>query len=89
MASIYQRTNKNGTKVWRAVIRIKNYPTVSDHFERKREAEDWTKETEPEIKKGKYNFSKNKEKTLSEPMIFNIQEAVIDHHKAVSTRDLR
>lgn len=41
MASIYKRKNGNGTSVWRAVIRIKGYPTVCNHFERKQEAEDW------------------------------------------------
>lgn len=66
MASIYQLTNKDGTKVWRAVIRIKNYPTVSDHFDRKKAAENWAKETETEIKKGKYDITKNREKTVAE-----------------------
>ena len=66
MASIYQRTNKDGSKVWRAVIRIKNYPPVSNHFDRKKEAEDWAKDTEIKIKKGKYTFAKNKEKTVAE-----------------------
>lgn len=28
MASIYQRTNKDGSKVWRAVIRKKGYPII-------------------------------------------------------------
>ncbi|MGE4574701.1 MULTISPECIES: hypothetical protein [Parachlamydia] len=82
MASIYQRTNKDGTKVWRAVIRIKNYPTVSDHFDRKKAAEDWAKETETEIKKGKYNFAKNKEKTVAELIDLYIQDGVVGHHKA-------
>ncbi|CRX38831.1 tyrosine-type recombinase/integrase [Estrella lausannensis] len=82
MASIYQRTNKDGSKVWRAVIRIKNYPTVSDHFDRKKAAEDWAKETETEIKKGKYDFTKNREKTVAELIDLYIQDAVIGHHKA-------
>ncbi|MBS0272632.1 MAG: phage integrase SAM-like domain-containing protein [Proteobacteria bacterium] len=82
MASIYQRINKDGSKVWRAVIRIKNHPTVSDHFPRKKEAEDWAKETEIKIKNGKYDFAKNKEKTLSELIDLYIQEAVVEHHKA-------
>lgn len=82
MASIYQRTNKDGSKVWRAVIRIKNYPTVSDHFDRKRAAEDWAKETETKIKNGKYDFTKNREKTVAELIDLYIQDAVIGHHKA-------
>lgn len=43
MASIYKRKNANGTSVWRAVIRIKGYPSVSAHFDRKQEAEDRAK----------------------------------------------
>lgn len=57
MASIYKRKNEDGTTVWRAVIRIKGYPTVCNHFERKQEADDWSKETERRIKLGQFNFS--------------------------------
>jgi hypothetical protein len=38
MASIYKRKNDNGTTVWRAVVRIKGYPSICNHFERKQEA---------------------------------------------------
>ncbi len=57
MASIYKRKNQDGTTVWRAVIRIKGYPSISNHFERKQEADDWAKETERRIKLGQFNFS--------------------------------
>ena len=57
MASIYKRKNANGTSVWRAVIRIKGYPTVCNHFDRKQEAGDWVKETERRIKLSQFNFS--------------------------------
>jgi integrase len=57
MASIYKRKNDNGTTVWRAVIRIKGYPSISNHFERKQEADDWAAETERRIKLGQFNFS--------------------------------
>jgi hypothetical protein len=73
MASIYQRTNKDGTKVWRAVVRIKGNPSVSSHDERKQVVEDWAKETETKIKNAKYDFTKNKEKTLSELIDLYIQ----------------
>lgn len=67
MASIFQRTNKDGTKVWRAVIPIKGHPTVSDHFDRKQEAQDWAQETERQIKLGRYNFAKHDQtKTVAE-----------------------
>lgn len=38
MASIYQRTNKDGSKVWRVVVRVKGHPTVCEHHERKKVA---------------------------------------------------
>ncbi|PIS02280.1 MAG: integrase [Chlamydiae bacterium CG10_big_fil_rev_8_21_14_0_10_42_34] len=57
MASVYRRKNANGTTVWRAVIRIKGYPSISNHFERKQEADDWANETERRIKLGQFNFS--------------------------------
>lgn len=58
MASIYKRKSKDGkSTVWRAVIRIKGYPTTCETFERKQEADDWAKETERRIKLGQFNFS--------------------------------
>lgn len=52
--------------MWRGVIRIKGHPSVCYHDERKQVVEDWTKETEINMKSGKYDFDKNNEKTLSE-----------------------
>ena len=46
MESIYKRKNEDGSSVWRAVIRIKGHPSVSNHFERKQEAEDWVSNIE-------------------------------------------
>jgi|GEM_PF-3480263 len=51
MTSIYKRKNSKG---WRAVVRIKGYPTVCNHFDRKKEAEDWAREAEREIKLGRF-----------------------------------
>lgn len=60
MASIQKRKNKNGTSHWRAVVRIKGYPTVCNHFDRKQEAEDWATDVERQIKQGKFNFDQHK-----------------------------
>lgn len=85
MASIYQRTNNNGTKVWRAVIRLKGHPTVCEHFDRKQEAEDWAREMEQQIKRGKYSSNQTKQKkTVTELIDIYIQDAVIGHHKAAN-----
>lgn len=84
MASIYKRTNKNGSTVWRAVIRIKGHPSVSNHFERKQEAKDWAKEVESKIQVGKYKFGQeaDRQRTLSELITRYIDDGVIGRHKA-------
>lgn len=46
MASIQKRIKKNGTFHWRVLIRLKGYPTVCSHFDRKKEAEDWAQAAE-------------------------------------------
>lgn len=82
MASIYQRINKDGTKVWRAVIRKKGHPTTCEHFSRKQEAEDWANDTELQIKRGKHSPNQAKKKTLENLIDAYIQDAVHGHHKA-------
>jgi hypothetical protein len=80
MASIYKRKDGKG---WRAVVRIKNHPTVCDHFDRKEEAEDWVREVERKIKLGQYSTNRAKEKTVAELIDLYIQDVVIGHHKAI------
>ena len=60
MASIQKRKNKNGTSHWRAVVRIKGYPTICNHFDRKQEAEDWSADVERQIKLGQFKFDQHK-----------------------------
>ena len=60
MASIYKRKNKDGSSCWRAVVRIKGYPTVCNHFDRKQEADDWSIDIERQIKRGEFNFDLHK-----------------------------
>jgi integrase len=58
MAAIYKRKDKEGKVVgWRAVVRIKGYPTICKQCERKQEAEDWATEVEREIKQGRFNVN--------------------------------
>lgn len=62
MASIYKRKDKEGKPDgWRAVVRIKGYPTVCSHFDRKQEADDWAADVEREIRLGKFNFTRHKQ----------------------------
>lgn len=83
MASILKRKNKNGTSHWRAVIRIKGYPTVCNHFERKQEAEDWAADIERQIKLGKYNFGReDQKKTIKDLIDRYTEDGALEHHKA-------
>jgi integrase len=83
MASIQQRINKNGTKVWRAIIRIKGHPSICNHFERKQEAEDWANATDREIKQGKFKFDQhNKIHTFSELFGRFMQDGALEHHRS-------
>ncbi len=92
MASIYKRKNKNGTMVWRAVVRIKGHPTICNHFDRKQEAEDWANDLERQIKLGRYRFGQelNQQKTLEELIDRYIEDGVLERHKAArdTTRQL-
>lgn len=75
MASIYKRKSKDGkSTVWRAVIRIKGYPSVSNHFERKQEADDWAKETERRIKLGQFNFSAHNQHHTYAELLHRLEE---------------
>ncbi|MFA6915666.1 MAG: tyrosine-type recombinase/integrase [Parachlamydiales bacterium] len=69
MASIQKRKNKNGTSHWRAVVRIKGYPTVCNHFDRKQEAEDWAADIERQIKHGQYQFNRHIEQHTFQQLI--------------------
>lgn len=80
MASIQKRKNKNGTSHWRAVVRIKGYPTVCNHFDRKQEAEDWAADVEREIKQGKFNFDQHKKQhTFSQLFERYISDGCMEH----------
>jgi integrase len=79
MASVYKR--KEGG--WRAVIRMKGYPTVCETFDRKQEADDWAKETERRIKLGQFNFTAhNKHHTYADLLHRMEGEGVFDHQRS-------
>ncbi len=83
MASIFKRKNGNGTTVWRAVIRIKGYPTVCNHFERKQEADDWAQNIERQIKAGQFKFDQhNQIRRFSELTERYIQDGALEHHRS-------
>lgn len=83
MASIYKRKNSDGTWVWRAVVRIKGYPSVCNHFERKQEAEDWAADVERNIRLGQFKFDQHKNQhTYAELMERYVQDGALEHHSS-------
>jgi len=85
MASIYKRKNENGTVVWRAVIRIKGFPSISNHFDRKQEAEDWAGDVERQIKAGQFKFHQhNKLHTFPELIDRFTRDGALEHHKSAN-----
>jgi integrase len=88
MASIYKRKDTDGKKgkpSWRAVIRIKGYPTVSKTCDRKQELLDWARETERQIKSGQFNFDHYKNQhTFDELVDRYIQDGILEHHRSAA-----
>jgi hypothetical protein len=80
--SIFKRKLKNGYK-WRAVVRIKGYPTLCETFERKQEAEDWEKETKSRIKQGQFKFDQHKKQHTYTDLIDRfINDGALEHHRS-------
>ena len=85
MASIQKRKNKNGTSHWRVIVRLKGYPTVCNHFERKQEAEDWGSDVERKIRQGQFRFDQhNQKRTLTELVERFIRSGALEHHRSAS-----
>jgi integrase len=88
MASVQKRVNKNGTFHWRVLIRLKGYPTVCNHFDRKKEADDWAQAVERQIKAGKYKFDRaNHQRAFLELVERYKADGILDHLK--SAKDVR
>lgn len=54
MATIETRQNNDGTISYRVKVRLKGFPVQSATFARKTDAKEWAKQTETEIKQGRY-----------------------------------
>jgi len=80
--SIFKRKLKHGYS-WRAVVRIKGYPTVCKTFTRKEEAEDWEQDTKREIKRGQFKFDQYKKlQTFQDLVERYLQDGVLDYHRS-------
>lgn len=88
MASIFKRKNNDGTSCWRAVVRIKGYPTVCNHFERKQEADDWAGNVERQIRVGKFKFDQHKQQhTFTQLIDRYVNDGALQHIR--SAKDVR
>ncbi len=83
MAAIYRRDNEDGTKVWRAVIRIKGHPSVCKSFELKEDAENWVQETQRAIKRGEFNFEARKQQHTYSDLIERLHvDRALQHQRS-------
>lgn len=84
MASIFKRRLKDGKGFsWRAIVRLKGYPTVCESFERKQEADDWAADTERKIKSGQFKFDQYKtQHTYNELVAQFLSDGALEHHKS-------
>lgn len=77
MATIEQRTSRNGEVAYRAKIRLRGHRPVSETFPRRTDAVRWVQKTETEIREGLY-FPKQEAKkhTVAEAI-----DCYLDHLK--------
>lgn len=67
MKGIEKRTNKDGSFTYRARVRIKGHPSVSESFSSLTLAKKWKRDTESAIERGRFQFSSlAKKHTLAE-----------------------
>ena len=69
MATIQKRTASDGNITYRARVRLKGYPVESASFARLTDAKEWAKQTEIEIRDGRYfKKAEGKKHTLGEQL---------------------
>lgn len=67
MQGIEKRTNKDGSFTYRARVRIKGHPSISESFSSLTLAKKWKRDTESAIEQGRFQFSSQEKKhTLAE-----------------------
>lgn len=86
MASIYKRKDKQGKTIgWRAVVRMKGYPTVCKQCDRQKEAEDWAADVERQIKQGQFNVNLYKsQRTFTELLERYRNDGALEHIRSVN-----
>ena len=86
MATIQERTDKNGKTKYRALIRMKGYPPQSATFDRKTDARKWIQDTESAIRDGRhFKTTEAKKHTLAQ-LIDRYIEDVLPHKGEVTRK---
>jgi integrase len=85
MASIYKRKDKKGKTIgWRAVVRMKGYPTICKQHDRQEAAADWAANLEQEIKQGRFNVNLYKsQRTFTELLERYRNDGALEHIRSV------
>ena len=85
---IDKRIHKNGTVSYRARVRIKGHPVLSQSFASKTLAMKWKRDTESEVEKGKYEYAKLGSKNTLAELIDRYIEKVLPS-KPKNARNVR
>lgn len=82
MATITERKTQDGRVHYRAQIRVKGYPAISETFERKTDAKLWAIEKEAEIRQGKYFKTAEAQKHTLADTIARYKRDILPHRKS-------
>lgn len=77
MQGIEKRTNKDGSFTYRARVRIKGHPSISESFNSLTLAKKWKRNTESAIEQGRYQFSSLEKKHTLAEMIDRYVETIL------------
>lgn len=77
MQGIEKRTNKDGSFTYRARVRIKGHPSISESFNSLTLAKKWKRNTESAIEQGRYQFSPVEKKSTVAELVDRYIETIL------------
>jgi len=83
MASIRRRQNKNGTTSWHVQIRKKGFPSQTESFDRKIDADRWARKIEAEMDARKWQDNSDAENTTLKAALERYHTEYTVHKKGV------
>ena len=90
MTYIQKRVRKNGRASYRALVRVKGFPTISATFDKRYEALKWSQDKEVEFRLNKNSSftAKNGKRTLGE-LIDRYSSKVLSHKKDIARQTIQ